>query len=58
MRQNRGGQPEARAQVETPQVKFICIKGLKIVKNAMQMIVPLRAKWWPTGERKFCPKKS
>jgi hypothetical protein len=24
------GQPEARAQVEGPQVKCICIKGLKI----------------------------
>jgi hypothetical protein len=28
MKLNRGGQPEARAQVEGPQVKYI--KGLKI----------------------------
>ncbi len=30
MRLNRGGQPDARAQVEGPQVKYIFIKGLKI----------------------------
>jgi hypothetical protein len=29
MRLNRGGQPEAKAQVEGPQVKNICINGLK-----------------------------
>jgi hypothetical protein len=27
---NRRGHPEARAQVEKPQVKYICKKGLKI----------------------------
>jgi hypothetical protein len=27
MRLNRGGQPEARAQVEGYQVKYLCIKG-------------------------------
>jgi hypothetical protein len=30
MRLNGRGQPEARARVEVPQVKYICIKGLKI----------------------------
>jgi hypothetical protein len=28
---NRGGQPEARVQIEGPQVKYICIKELKIL---------------------------
>jgi hypothetical protein len=27
MRLNRGGHPEARAQVEGSQVKYLCIKG-------------------------------
>jgi hypothetical protein len=31
MRLNRGGQIEARAQGKGPQVKCICIKGLKIL---------------------------
>ncbi len=30
MRLNKGGQPEARAQVERPQVKCICTKVLKL----------------------------
>jgi hypothetical protein len=30
MRLNRGRQSEARAQVENAQVKYICIKGIKI----------------------------
>ncbi len=30
MRLNRGGQPEARAQVKGPQVKYICMRGVKI----------------------------
>jgi hypothetical protein len=30
MRLNRGGHPEARAQVERLQIKYISIKGLKI----------------------------
>jgi hypothetical protein len=29
MRLKRGGQPEIKAQVEGPQVKYICINGLK-----------------------------
>jgi hypothetical protein len=36
MRLNRGRQSEVRAQVEDAQVKYICIKGIKIqhlVKN-------------------------
>jgi hypothetical protein len=37
MRLNRGGQPEARAQVEGPQVEFICIKGLIIPTEVKQL---------------------
>jgi hypothetical protein len=48
MRLNRGGQPEARAQVENAQVKYICIKGIKI--PPLVKIIPLqrplfRGKW-------------
>jgi hypothetical protein len=36
MRLKRGGQPEASAQVEGPQVKFICRKGLRISPQGIQ----------------------
>jgi hypothetical protein len=54
MRLDRGGkQPEARAQVEGPQVEFICIKGLKVppeVKHLYDYIM-----YSTNNERKALP---
>jgi hypothetical protein len=52
---NRRGQPEARAQVEGPQVKYICIKELQL--RPQRHLLPMLSRHSSQKAAKWLKKK-